>query len=160
MSRIDYTPKTINLLSAVLTILLGASILSGCTEINRPVNKSMEPPSTGKALVREENAPAKETYSSQNTTEFMKQCREMMKQSLNNPLNSPNFAYDKQYIDTMIQHHQGAIQMAQDARQKAQHTEVRQLAENIIETEQKEIQKLKDWRQKWYGTEPPKSVQR
>ncbi|WP_303674346.1 DUF305 domain-containing protein [Vampirovibrio chlorellavorus] len=133
-------------------------MLSGCTQVNRPVSKSVEPPSTGKALVRGENEPSKQTMPQKTMAESMNQCQDLMKQSLNNPSNNPNFAYDKQYIDTLIQHHQGAIQMAEDAKQKAEHTEVRQLAEKMIETEQKEIEKLKDWRQKWYGAEPKKSA--
>ncbi len=156
MSRIYCTPKNINILSVVLTILLGASVLSGCTQVNRPVSKSVEPPSTGKAMVRGESEPAKQPTPQKSMTEQMDQCQNMMKQSLNNP----NVAYDKQYIDAMIRHHQGAIQMAQDAKEKAQHPEVKQLSQSIIDTQQKEIAKLKEWRQKWYGTEPQKSARK
>lgn len=155
MSRIYRAQKNISLLSIALTVLLVPGILSGCTQVSRPVNESTQPPSTGKAMVREKNEATKQAIQAKTMAEQMNQCQDMMKRSLNNP----NVTYDKQYIDTMIQHHQGSIQMAQDAKQKAQHAEVRQLAESIIETEQKEIQKLKDWRQKWYGTESQKSAQ-
>ncbi len=153
MRRICNSQKNMNILSIALTLLVISGILSGCTQVNRPASQSMEPPSTGRAMVRGGEEPA---MAPRTMTEHMNQCQDMMKQSLNNP----NVPYDKQYIDTMIRHHQGAIQMAQDAKLKAQHPEVKQLSQNIIDTQQKEIEKLKDWRQQWYGKEPQKSVKR
>lgn len=151
--------------SAIFTMVFIGSVFSGCTKANGPGNQSMESPSTGRSMVRVEkenreqynnpqNAVSRQNTVSQTPAQQMNQCQDMMRKSLDNP----NMAFDKQYIDTMIRHHQGAIDMAQDAKQKAQHAEVKQLSQNIIDTQQKEIQKLKDWRQKWYGSESEKSA--
>ncbi len=59
--------------------------------------------------------------------------------------------FDKSFIDAMIPHHQGAVSMARMALQKAEHPEVRKMAQNIIETQQAEINQMRTWRKAWYG---------
>jgi len=59
--------------------------------------------------------------------------------------------YELQFLDTMIVHHQGAIEMAQLVATRAQHPELKRLAKSIVAEQQKEIGQLKDWRQKWFG---------
>ncbi|OGI30567.1 MAG: hypothetical protein A2287_10125 [Candidatus Melainabacteria bacterium RIFOXYA12_FULL_32_12] len=59
--------------------------------------------------------------------------------------------YDLRFINMMIMHHQVAIKMAQDALCKAQHPELRQKAQDIINAQTQEIEQLKTWRKQWYG---------
>ncbi|MCA1728389.1 MAG: DUF305 domain-containing protein [Actinobacteria bacterium] len=59
---------------------------------------------------------------------------------------------DERFIDAMVPHHQGAIDMAQVALQNAQHPEIQQLAQNIIADQQAEIDELKSIKQQEYGT--------
>lgn len=59
--------------------------------------------------------------------------------------------YDERFIEMMIPHHEGAIEMAQDALTKAQHPEIRKMAQDIIASQQSEIDQMKRWRQEWYG---------
>jgi uncharacterized protein (DUF305 family) len=58
--------------------------------------------------------------------------------------------FDKAFIDAMIPHHQSAIEMAQVALDKSENPQIRELAENIISAQQKEIEQMKQWRQQWY----------
>lgn len=58
--------------------------------------------------------------------------------------------YDAQFIDSMIEHHEGAITMAQDALKQSQRAEIKQLAQNIIDSQQQEIEQMTTWRQQWY----------
>ena len=51
----------------------------------------------------------------------------------------------------MKQHHQGAVAMAKSAQQKSQRPEIRQLADNIIQGQSKEINQMQQWRQAWYS---------
>lgn len=70
---------------------------------------------------------------------------------------SPNAAsapYDLQFIDTMTAHHQGAIDMARPAEQKAQHAELKAFAAKIVADQQKEIAQMKGWRDQWYAGKP------
>lgn len=56
---------------------------------------------------------------------------------------------DISFIEMMIPHHQGAIEMAKEALQQAQRPEIKQLAQNIINTQQAEIQKMNEWKAAW-----------
>jgi uncharacterized protein (DUF305 family) len=60
---------------------------------------------------------------------------------------------DQHFIEMMIPHHQGAIEMANLALQKAQHPEVKKLATTIKADQTKEIEQMKAWYKQWYGTE-------
>ncbi len=70
---------------------------------------------------------------------------------------SPNAAsqpYDLQFLDTMSHHHQGAVDMAKVAVDKAQHPELKVFAQKIIADQNKEIAQMKDWREKWFSGKP------
>ena len=70
---------------------------------------------------------------------------------------SPNAAsqpYDLQFIDTMTNHHQGAIEMAEMALKKSNNAELKAFAQKIIDDQKKEIAQMKDWREKWYAGKP------
>jgi len=50
----------------------------------------------------------------------------------------------------MIPHHQSAIKMAEVASEKSKNQRIKELAENIISTQQTEIEQMKQWREQWY----------
>lgn len=58
--------------------------------------------------------------------------------------------FDKTFIDEMILHHRGAIDMANLALRYAKHQEIRDLATVIIEAQSKEIKQMEDWKAQWY----------
>jgi uncharacterized protein (DUF305 family) len=62
---------------------------------------------------------------------------------------------DQHFIEQMIPHHEDAITMAKLAPQKAQHEEIIQLSENIIDSQSKEINQMKSWYKSWFGKEVP-----
>lgn len=71
---------------------------------------------------------------------------------------SPNAAsapYDLQFLDTMIVHHQGAIDMAESATKRAHHAEIITLAKNIISSQKQEVEQMKAWREKWFAGAAP-----
>jgi uncharacterized protein (DUF305 family) len=59
--------------------------------------------------------------------------------------------FDQRFIEAMIPHHEGAIGMAEDAQQKAQHQEIKLLADTIIDAQAAEIAEMKQWLNDWYG---------
>jgi uncharacterized protein (DUF305 family) len=59
---------------------------------------------------------------------------------------------DKAFIDAMVPHHQGAIEMARVALENAEHEEIQELSRNIVSTQQSEIEELKSIKQKEFGT--------
>lgn len=71
---------------------------------------------------------------------------------------SPNAAsqpFDLQFLDTMMAHHTGAIEMAEMALKKSTNDELKKFAQKIIDDQKKEIDQMKDWRAKWYSGKPP-----
>lgn len=62
---------------------------------------------------------------------------------------------DAHFIEQMIPHHEDAVTMARLAQTKAKRQEVKQLAENIISSQGKEIDQMKSWYKEWYGQEVP-----
>lgn len=59
--------------------------------------------------------------------------------------------FDLRFINAMIPHHQGAIDMAQQALEKSNRSEIKELAQNIIDSQQQEIDQMEQWRKDWYG---------
>lgn len=57
--------------------------------------------------------------------------------------------FDMAFIEAMIAHHQGAIEMAKLARESAKHKEIRNLAEEIIKAQTKEIEQMQMWQKTW-----------
>jgi uncharacterized protein (DUF305 family) len=58
--------------------------------------------------------------------------------------------FDLRFIDAMIPHHQGAVEMAKEAQVKSKRPEIKKLADNIIKSQNQEITQMKQWRQAWY----------
>ena len=74
-----------------------------------------------------------------------------------NMKSSPNAAsapYDLQFLDTMMAHHQGAVEMAKMIDGKTQNAELRKFGAQIVADQQKEIAQMKSWRQKWFAAKP------
>ena len=59
---------------------------------------------------------------------------------------------DERFIDAMVPHHQGAIEMAQVALENAEHSEILALAEEIVAAQETEIGQLKSIKQEQFGT--------
>lgn len=58
---------------------------------------------------------------------------------------------DAYFIEHMIPHHQDAVTMSELARNRAKKPEVKQLAEDIIQSQTKEIEQMKAWYKNWFG---------
>ncbi|MDF3052416.1 MAG: hypothetical protein K0S19_521 [Geminicoccaceae bacterium] len=58
------------------------------------------------------------------------------------------------FIDMMVPHHASAVAMAQVAETRAEHPEVRTLAEQIIESQSAEIAQMQAWREQWFPDAP------
>lgn len=57
--------------------------------------------------------------------------------------------FDKLFLEEMIVHHQGAIDMANLVLQKSSRPELRSLANDIIVAQTKEIDQMKQWQVQW-----------
>lgn len=59
-------------------------------------------------------------------------------------------AFDQAFLDEMIVHHQGAIDMAEQVLATSTRPELRTLAEAIIAAQSTEIKMMQDWLSTWY----------
>lgn len=57
--------------------------------------------------------------------------------------------FDKTFLTEMIDHHQGAIDMANLAKTNAKHDELKSLATDIVTAQTREIQQMRDWQRQW-----------
>lgn len=62
---------------------------------------------------------------------------------------------DSMFIEEMIPHHDDAIAMAELALTRAEHPEIKQLAEDVIRTQTAENAQMRDWYEEWYGESVP-----
>ncbi len=58
--------------------------------------------------------------------------------------------FDKAFIDNMIPHHESAIAMAQVVLKESENPEIREIAEAIVDAQEREIEQMRSWRDEWY----------
>ena len=63
---------------------------------------------------------------------------------------------DKHFIEQMIPHHEGAVDMAKLALVKSKRPEIKTLATGIIADQTKEINDMSNWYKDWFGRDVPK----
>lgn len=61
-------------------------------------------------------------------------------------------AFDRAFLEGMIEHHEGAVSMAEEALTSAKHEELKTMARNIITAQEKEIEQMNTWQKNWYGS--------
>lgn len=57
--------------------------------------------------------------------------------------------YDAEFLNQMIMHHQGALDMAKLSAKQAKHAEVKDMSRKIIAAQEKEIEVMKQWQKNW-----------
>ena len=62
---------------------------------------------------------------------------------------------DEMFIQEMIPHHDDAIAMAELAITRAEHPEIKQLAEDIIRTQSAENAQMREWYREWFDADVP-----
>ena len=64
-------------------------------------------------------------------------------------LGKADAGFDVRFLDAMIPHHQGAVTMGQDALLKSKRPQMKKLAQNIIKSQQAEIDLMTQWQKEW-----------
>jgi uncharacterized protein (DUF305 family) len=72
-----------------------------------------------------------------------------MNEMSSNLENKTGNSFDKTFLSEMIDHHQGAIDMANLAKQNAKHEEIKRMSADIVEAQSKEIDQMKAWQKEW-----------
>lgn len=105
---------------------------------------------TGCASTASQNQAPKANTSNTNDKQMMNHGGGMMNHSMGMDLGPADANFDLRFIDAMIPHHQGAVEMANVAQVKSKRPEIKKLADNIIKSQNQEITQMKQWRQAWY----------
>ena len=62
-------------------------------------------------------------------------------------------AFDQVFLTEMIAHHEGAVEMAKMVLEQSNRPELKQLANEIITAQEKEITQMKNWQETWFSVE-------
>jgi uncharacterized protein (DUF305 family) len=65
---------------------------------------------------------------------------------------SSTVPFDRSFIDAMVPHHQSAIEMAEAAKPRLTQPDLIEVANNILASQQNEIDQMLDWREQWFGS--------
>lgn len=58
-------------------------------------------------------------------------------------------AYDEAFIAGMIEHHRGAVEMAELSAERAKHEEIKRLSDAILTAQRSEITTMQQWQEDW-----------
>jgi uncharacterized protein (DUF305 family) len=64
--------------------------------------------------------------------------------------NAPRSNAEREFLVDMVGHHAMAVSMAEMAKEKATHQELKTLADDIIRTQTAEIRRMRGWLKAWY----------
>ncbi|MEG4806628.1 DUF305 domain-containing protein [Microcoleus sp. F8-D3] len=123
-------------LTLTCTAALSSGLLAACSKA--PASQTQSPNIT----------PATPASSKQYLTQ--KHNMGGMNHNMSMDLGPADADYDLRFIDGMTVHHQGAVNMAQDVLKQSKRPEMKKLANNIIAAQNREIDRMKEWRKTWY----------
>jgi uncharacterized protein (DUF305 family) len=63
----------------------------------------------------------------------------------------PRSKAERAFLVDMVRHHAMAVQMAEMAKEKATHDELKDMADDIIRTQTAEMKRMRKWLKSWYG---------
>ena len=98
------------------------------------------------ALMQDDDDTQEAASSQQTVTDHSAMSMDEMNSELEN-LSGDDF--DKAFIEMMIAHHEGAVDMAELSADRARHDEVKQLSQEIIEAQEAEIAEMRQWQADW-----------
>jgi uncharacterized protein (DUF305 family) len=74
----------------------------------------------------------------------------MMGSHMMSSLDEEGKSFDLQFIDQMIPHHEGALMSSEHMISNSKHPEMRQLYEDIQNSQSEQIEQMQEWRNEWY----------
>ena len=67
--------------------------------------------------------------------------------------NAPRSKAERAFLVDMVGHHSMAVDMAEMAKERATHQELKDMADDVIRAQTAEIDRMRNWLKKWYGRE-------
>jgi uncharacterized protein (DUF305 family) len=75
--------------------------------------------------------------------------KQMKAMQMSMDLGAADAGYDVRFLDAMIPHHEGAVMMAKELLKHSTRPEMQTLAKAIVQSQQAEIDQMKQWRSAW-----------
>jgi uncharacterized protein (DUF305 family) len=132
-------------------LTVAAILLIGICACQKRAENSTSSDSMNQPVARHDSSNGMMAHSGMMDHDAMVKQMESMDGMMVKDLGEGDSAYDLRFIDLMIPHHEGAVMMAKDALSKAKHPELKKLCEDIIRSQNKEIDEMKQWRKSWYN---------
>lgn len=60
--------------------------------------------------------------------------------------------FEEMYLRMMVMHHEMAVRMSKMAMDRAEHPEVKDMAQDITDTQEREMEEMRSMVDRWYGT--------
>ncbi len=66
---------------------------------------------------------------------------------------------DRHFLEMMLYHHQGTIEMVKLAPSRSKHPEMLKLADSMLQTQTREMSQLQSWYKSWYDADSPTATE-
>jgi uncharacterized protein (DUF305 family) len=90
-----------------------------------------------------------QNYSTPTPSPMINHSADSMQDMVNNLQGKSGDDFDKAFLTGMIEHHLGAVEMAQEASISAKHQEIKDLSQAIISAQNQEIDQMREWQKNW-----------
>lgn len=133
--------------SFYLTAVLSASMFVACHSGPTVIDSTWHKPGEGSANSRDAMKDGNANHETANHSETNHSEMKSATDAANQP-------FDLQFLDTMIAHHEGAVEMAKAATTKSTNADLKTFADKIVADQTREIIEMKGWREQWYAGKP------
>lgn len=140
--------------------ILSAAAFAGCRQADPTIITSTQhanekPKATNSHSAMNQNGSVKsDARDNPIKQEEMNPAAEMNPSAMQSAPNAAAQAYDLQFIDTVIAHHEGAVEMGRAAEAKTQNADIKSFAAKIVADQTGEINEMKKWREQWFAGKP------
>ncbi len=138
--------------SFYLTAVVCAAMFAGCSSGPTKIDSTRQP--RDNAATTSHGSNSHDSTSHGETTHNTTNSSETNHSEMKSAPNAASQPFDLQFLDTMIAHHDGAIQMAKAATTKVTNADLKAFADKIVADQQRETIEMKKWREQWYENKP------
>lgn len=139
-----------------LTVILStAALFAGCRQDNPTlINSTLQTRGNQNAESRNHSESGNSMNHNEMNHNLSANHSEMNHSEMKSAPNAAAQPFDLQFLDTMIAHHEGAVEMAKPAASKADNAELKTLAAKMVADQTREIGTMKRWREQWFAEKP------
>ncbi|MBC8143364.1 MAG: DUF305 domain-containing protein [Armatimonadetes bacterium] len=143
--------------TAFLVVIFSTVSLAGCTQPARETATSVSPATEPSASASAGMDHAAMGHGAPASDSAMNHA--MGTSGLKSLRGKTGEAFDRAFLSQMIAHHEAAVRMGEEARGTATKPETKREAQNVMDSQRKEIAQMTNWLKEWYKTAPDAAEQ-